>query len=165
VEYLPLELDVPFYCAQGGIMSETAREISQEYWRPAQQANRTEYPVASVTPYCNMCGTQYATGARFCHVCGENREPEFQATGANRIAQALDFTTIRQKLGLTTTSLVLVAVAIGCVLGALLTGIVYSANTIAEFQAVQSWRMEWMLAALVALVAAILFKDGARTAE
>jgi hypothetical protein len=25
--------------------------------------------------------------------------------------------------------------------------------------------MEWMLAALVALVAAILFKDGARTAE
>jgi ABC-type Fe3+-siderophore transport system permease subunit len=105
-----------------------------------------------------MCGTQYAPGARFCHVCGENREAEFQATGANRIAQALDFTNIREKLGMSTTSLVLVAAAIGCVFGALMTGIVYSVNTIAEFQAVQSWRMEWMLAALVALVGAILFK-------
>ena len=144
-------------------MSDSAREISQEYWRPAQQPNRVEYPVASVTPYCNMCGTQYATGARFCHVCGENRDPEFQATGANRIAQALDFTNIRQKLGMSTTSLVLTAVAIGCVLGALLTGMVYSANTIAEFQAVQSWRMEWLMAAAVALIAAILFKHGAPT--
>jgi hypothetical protein len=142
-------------------MSQTAREISQEYWRPAQQPSRAEYPVASVTPYCNMCGTQYAPGARFCHVCGENREPEFQAGSANKIAQALDFTNIRQKLGLSTTSLVLVALAIGCVLGALMTGIVYSANTVAEFQAVQSWRMEWMLAAIVALVAAILFKGNA----
>ncbi len=139
-------------------MSETAREISQEYWRPAQQPNRAEYPVASVTPYCNMCGTQYAPGARFCHVCGENREPEFAAGGAHKIAQALDFTNIRQKLGLSTTSLVLVAVALGCVLAALLTGMIYSANTMAEFQAVQSWRMEWLMAALVALVAAILFK-------
>jgi hypothetical protein len=145
-------------------MSETAREISQEYWRPAQTPNRAEYPVASVTPYCNMCGTQYAPGARFCHVCGENREPEFQATGATRIAQALDFTNIREKLGLSTASLVLVALAIGCVFGALMTGIIYSANTIAEFQAVQSWRMEWMLAAIVALVAAILFK-GAQKAQ
>ena len=144
-------------------MSDTAREISQEYWRPAQQPNRADYPVASVNPYCNMCGTQYATGARFCHVCGENRDPEFQATGANRIAQALDFTNIRQKLGMSTTSLVLVAVAIGCVLGALLTGMIYSANTIAEFQAVQSWRMEWLMAAAVALIAAILFKTGAAT--
>ncbi len=144
-------------------MSETAREISQEYWRPAQTPNRAESPVASVTPYCTMCGTQYAPGARFCHVCGENREPEFHATGANRIVQALDFANIRQKLGLSTTSLVLVALAIGCVLGALMTGIVYSANTLAEFQAVQSWRMEWMMASIVALVAAILFKGSKAT--
>jgi hypothetical protein len=41
-----------------------------------------------------------------------------------------------------------------------MTGVIYSANTVAEFQAVQSWRMEWMLAAIVALVAAILFKSG-----
>ena len=144
-------------------MSETAREISQEYWRPAQQPNRVEYPVASVTPYCNMCGTQYATGARFCHVCGENREPEFQATGTNRIAQALDFTNIRQKLGLSATSLVFVALAAGCVLGALFTGFIYGANTLVEWQAVQTWRMEWMMAALVALVAAILFRDNRST--
>jgi hypothetical protein len=140
-------------------MSDTAREISQEYWRPAQQQNRAEYQVASVTPYCNMCGTQYAPGARFCHVCGENREPEFHQGAANRIAQALDFTNIRQKLGLSATSLVLVALAAGCVLGALLVGAFYGANTLVEWQAVQTWRMEWMMAAIVALIAAILFRD------
>jgi hypothetical protein len=144
-------------------MSESAREISQEYWRPAQQQNRPEYQVASVIPYCNMCGTQYATGARFCHVCGENREPEFQATGSNRIVQALDFTNIRQKLGLSATSLVLVALAAGCVLGALFTGLIYGASTLVEWQAVQTWRIEWMLAAVVALVAAILFRDNPST--
>jgi|SRR4051812_11607143 len=139
-------------------MSDTAREISQEYWRPAQQQVRTDYQVASVIPYCNMCGTQYAAGARFCHVCGENREPELHGGAANRIAQALDFASIRESLGMSTTSLVLVALAAGCILGALLTGLVYGANTLVEWQAVQTWRMEWMMAATVMLVAAILFK-------
>ena len=145
-------------------MSDTAREISQEYWRPAQQPNRPEYPVASVIPFCNMCGTQYAPGARFCHVCGENREPEFHSAGAaSRIAKILDFTHIREKMGLSATALVLVVMAAGCVLAALFTGIVYSASTVSEFQAVQSWRMEWMLTAIAALIAAVLFRDSSTT--
>ncbi len=141
-------------------MSETAREISQEYWRPAQQQGRTEYPVASVVPYCNLCGTQYATGARFCHVCGENREPELHASTGAKIAQALDFTNIREKLHMSTASLVMTALAAGCVLAALLTGVIYSdAHTPLEWQAVQMWRIEWMMASMVLLVAAILFRD------
>lgn len=140
-------------------MSETAREISQEYWRPAQQQNRADYPVASVAPYCNMCGTQYATGARFCHVCGDSREPEFHPSAATRFAKALDFTNIRQKLGLSATALVLTALAAGCVLAALLTGLIYGASTLTEWQAVQTWRMEWMMAAGVLLLGAILFRE------
>ncbi len=142
-------------------MSETAREISQEYWRPAQQHQaRAEYPVANVVPYCNMCGTQYAPGARFCHVCGENREPEIHASAANRIVKALDFASIREKLGLSTTALVLVALAAGCMLGALFTGFIYSdAKTPIEWQAVQTWRMEWMVAAIVFVLGAILFRE------
>ena len=146
-------------------MSDTAREISQEYWRPAQQPSRPEYPVASVTPYCNMCGTQYAPGARFCHVCGENREPEFHGSSANRIAQALDFTNIRQKLGMSGTSLVLVALAAGCVLAAIITGMVTDPKTPMEWQGMQYWRMQWLMAAMVALLGAILFRDGAATHE
>jgi len=141
-------------------MSDPAREISQEYWRPAQPANRAEHPVTSAVPFCPICGTQYTAGARFCHVCGENREAEFHHAGtANRIMQALDFTRIRQKLGVSATALVLTALAAGCVLGALLTGVIYSASTIAEFQAVQSWRMEWLLTAIAALIAAILYRE------
>ncbi len=143
-------------------MSETAREISQEYWRPAQQQNRTEYPVASVAPYCNMCGTQYATGARFCHVCGESREPEIHSSAATRIAHALDFSTIREKLGLSATALILTALAAGCVLAALITGWRFGdAKTPLEFQLVEMWRIEWLVAAGVLLLAAILFRDKA----
>lgn len=143
-------------------MPDTAREITHEYWRPAQPP-RAEYAAVVTEPHCDNCGTQFAPGARFCHVCGGNREPEFQTSRVNRINDALDFGRIRERLGMSTTSLVLVIVAAACVLATVLTGVVYSANTLVEWQAVQTWRMEWMMAALVALVAAILFKDSPRT--
>ncbi len=147
-------------------MADTAREISQEYWRPAQQPMRSDFTVAQgAESYCALCGTQFAPGARFCHVCGGGREPEYHHSAATRIAEALDFTNIRQRLGLSATSLVFVVVAAACVLAAILTGVVYGANTFAEWQAVQTWRIQWMIAAIVALVAAILFKDCASTRE
>ena len=38
-------------------------------------------------------------------------------------------------------------------------GAIYSVQTLADFQAIQSWRMQWLLAALVAFVAGILLKQ------
>lgn len=137
-------------------MSDTAREITQEYWRPAQPPKIEFTGIAE--PGCDTCGTQFAPGARFCHVCGASREPEFQDGRIARFANALDFTSIRQRLGLSTASLVLAFVAAGCVLATLLIGFIYDASTLVEWQAVQTWRIEWMLASLVALVAAVLFK-------
>jgi hypothetical protein len=44
-------------------------------------------------------------------------------------------------------------------LAAVAVGIIYSVQTLADFQAIQSWRMQWLLAALVAFAAGILLKQ------
>jgi formate/nitrite transporter FocA (FNT family) len=43
-------------------------------------------------------------------------------------------------------------------LATVLTGLIYNTSTIAEWQAVQTWRVEWLLATIGALLAALLFK-------
>ncbi len=137
-------------------MSEIAREVSQEFWRPAQPPRQD---FASFTePQCSTCGTQFAPGARFCHVCGVTREAEFQDSRISKFTDLLDFTSVRARLGLSATSLVFAIAAAGCIFAALLVGFIYSATTLTEWQAVQTWRTEWMIAALVCLVAALLFK-------
>jgi hypothetical protein len=47
------------------------------------------------------------------------------------------------------------------VVAAVMTGLVYSANTLVDWQAVQTWRIEWLLAAAVAFIAGILLKKDA----
>lgn len=70
----------------------------------------------------------------------------------------LQFQNIKTKLGLPTASLIAFLAGVGCLLGALVTGFVYSAENFADFQAIQLWRMEWLIGAVAAFVAAILFK-------
>jgi len=47
---------------------------------------------------------------------------------------------------------------LGCLLAAITVGFIYSVQSLADFQAIQLWRLEWLLAALVAFVAGILLK-------
>jgi len=51
------------------------------------------------------------------------------------------------------------------VIAAISVGFIYSANTLVDWQAVQTWRIEWMLAAIVAFVAGILLKRPEKTNE
>jgi len=44
------------------------------------------------------------------------------------------------------------------VLAAVGTGLVYTASTVLDWQAVQIWRIEWLLAAVVAFLGGILLK-------
>lgn len=138
-------------------MSEIARNLTQEYWRPAQPP-RTQMNALVSEAVCTNCGTEYAMGARFCHVCGADREPQMGLGKSSGLARMLDFDQIREKLGLSSASLVLFVVGCACILAALLTGVIYTANTVLDWQAVQVWRIEWMLAALVSFAAAILLK-------
>jgi len=127
-------------------------------------------------------------GARFCHTCGLRRPLAATNTDAQVMAgqwgramasltartrviadlwrtisfpdwmQYLHFHEIKRWVGLPTASLITFIIGLGCVAGALGVSLFYKASNLAEFQAIQMWRIEWLLAATASFVAGILLK-------
>ncbi|HZQ91989.1 MAG TPA: zinc ribbon domain-containing protein [Terriglobales bacterium] len=148
-------------------MSEAARDLHerQEFWRPAMDASRTreaERVLSARAEACADCGTEFAPGARFCHACGAQRPAEVprgaRSASGFSLSRYFDFEQIRSGLGLSTASLIFFFAGLICAVAAIATGIVFSATTLLDWQAVQLWRIEWMLAAIVAFVAGLLLK-------
>jgi hypothetical protein len=93
------------------------------------------------------------TGIRFADACGHV---------LNRVSfpawlQNLHFHEIQRRIGLSTASFIAFLIGIGCVAGALLVGLL-TAKTYVDWQAIQFYRAEWLLAATAAFVAGILLK-------
>jgi len=70
----------------------------------------------------------------------------------------LHFHEIQRWVGLPTAALIAFIIGLGCVVGALAVSLFYKASNLAEFQAIQMWRIEWLLAATASFVAGILLK-------
>ncbi len=68
------------------------------------------------------------------------------------------FTSLRDALGQNTASLVALSLGGAFVIAAVATGLFFTANTLLDWQAIQVWRIEWLLAAIAAFVAGILLK-------
>jgi hypothetical protein len=71
----------------------------------------------------------------------------------------LHFHEIKEIVGLPTASLVAFLIGVACIVGAVSVGLFYNASNLAEFQAIQMWRMEWLLAATASFVGGILLKN------
>lgn len=142
---------------------------------------------------CAACGSEFMIGARFCHTCGLRRPPmatagadtaftNIWARSVTRIRSAsssvvaawhklslpgwihyLHFHEIQRWVGLPTAALIAFMIGLGCVAGAIGVSIVYRASNLAEFQAIQMWRIEWLLAATASFVAGILLKKPSDT--
>ena len=69
----------------------------------------------------------------------------------------LHFHEIKSRVGLSTASFVAFVIGMACVAGALLVGLL-TAKTLVEWQAIQMYRVEWLLAATASFVLAILLK-------
>lgn len=69
----------------------------------------------------------------------------------------LSFHEIKMRIGLSTASLIAFLIGIGCVAGALLVGLL-TAKTLVDWQAIQFYRAEWLLAATASFAAGILLK-------
>jgi ribosomal protein L37E len=69
----------------------------------------------------------------------------------------LHFHEIKSWVGLSTASLIAFTIGIACVAGALSVGLL-TAQTFVDWQAIQFYRVEWLLAATAAFVAGILLK-------
>lgn len=126
-------------------------EPTQEYWRPVNVE-----PRPSVTgDACDSCGTDYPLGARFCYVCGHERAGAAASHGLSRFA---DLALIKSALGLPTLSLVAFIFGMVCVVAACVVGFVFTASTLLDWQAVQVWRIEWLLGAVAAFAVGNLLK-------
>jgi hypothetical protein len=73
----------------------------------------------------------------------------------------LHFHEIRTRIGLSTASLIAFVLGLVCVAGALMVGLL-TAKTLVDWQAIQLYRIEWLLAATAAFVAGILLKKNDR---
>ncbi len=145
-------------------MAEVVQNANSEFWR-APVVSPAEAAVATpVLPeVCSQCSSEFVVGAGFCHVCGAGRVQSVQAVPTTwsrclEIARQLEFHRIKERIGLPTTALVAFLTGIVCTLAALLVGFIFSANTVLDWQAVQVWRIEWLLGAAVAFLAGILMK-------
>jgi hypothetical protein len=169
-------------------MAEFVHDAQRDFWqspvRPEPNLSSGVHPLADA---CAECGTEYMIGARFCHACGlprpfasePDREPhprfvqplevwlrawlDLAAVGLHKISfpgclRYLHFHEIKRRVGLPMASLIAFFVGLGCVVGALAVGAFYKASNLSEFQAIQMWRMEWLLAASASFLAGILLK-------
>jgi hypothetical protein len=147
-----------------GVMPEILNDSPQAFWRPALQPEPGTMR-AAVT--CQGCGSEYISGSQFCHVCGTSRLAKAALPAVAswktlsqrlKFLKALQFHSVQGWFGLSTGSLAAFLIGIGCVLAAIAVGLIYSAQTLADFQAIQLWRIEWLLAAVAAFMAGILLK-------
>ena len=95
--------------------------------------------------------------ARFCYLCGARRS-RTDGIPLKDWTRHLEFQNIKHALGLPFASLTAFLIGLGCLLAALFVGLIYSVQNLSDFQAVQFWRMQWLLAAIASFVAAILLK-------
>jgi hypothetical protein len=135
------------------------QSVRQEYWRPPNPAVVRLVEPTSIDAVCSHCGTEYPVGARFCHICGSDRDPLPQTKlRPLNFADLLDVTILRQRLGLSIPCVTFFLIGVVCMVVAVLTGLIYKADTLVDWQAVQVWRIEWLLGAAAALLAGILLK-------
>jgi cytosine/uracil/thiamine/allantoin permease len=135
-------------------MSEVVHDAQHDFWRPPAGA-----PVSPLPGACPGCGTEFMIAAHFCHVCGETRQGRSPLVSAPDWTRYFEFHHIKQALGLSLASLIAFIAGVGCLVGALTVGAIYAVQNFADFQAIQFWRMEWLLGAVAAFVAGILLKQ------
>ena len=143
-------------------MADPARPLDidhhKEYWRPANPSVARVIAPLTQEKLCPHCGVEYLIGARFCHVCGATFDEQTLGKEHFSLGKLLDIDHLRRKLGLSIASMVFFIGALTCLIGALLTGIVYRPGTVLAWEAVQMWRIEWLLAGIGAILIAILLR-------
>jgi len=140
-------------------MGEVANQLQHEFWRPPMPAAAPDAAVSQeFIETCRRCGTEFIVSSRFCHACGAMR-PEMNAGWrVMELPGLAELSALGERLGLTTVSLLAFVVGIVCIVGALTVGLVFSARTVLDWQAIQIWRIEWLLGAIAAFAAGRLVK-------
>jgi ribosomal protein L40E len=147
------------------------------YWKPVLDYEHWEEPAAN-TPagkgtapaaqlldkeatrqdVCRKCGAEFVVDSPFCRMCGRAREGTTPQRKKS-VWHAVDLATMRRRLGLSVGAMICFIAGLLCVIAGVVTGLIYTASTLVDWQAIQIWRGEWLLAAGVAFVCGILLNS------
>lgn len=133
-------------------------EERQEFWKPVGFPHPEPEPAEASEHACHRCGSDLIVGSQFCHACGADRRPLHAGFAWQRFPSWSDLASLRDALDQSTASLVALLLGFGCLIAGLLTGFIFTATTLLDWQAVQLWRIQWLLAAIAFLLAGILLK-------
>lgn len=137
-------------------MAETLDRAQNEFWRPPIVASKVTIG-QDPSETCDGCGTEFIVGSHFCHSCGAAR-PELQAKRTVEIPGLMELAALGKRLGLTTPTLAAFLFGIVCMAGAIAVSMIFTARTALDWQAIQLWRIEWLLAAIAAFGAGLVLK-------
>jgi hypothetical protein len=104
------------------------------------------------------CGTEFIVSSLYCHACGASRPDLGAGVRTLEIPGLAELVALGERLGLTTPALIAFLIGVLCVVGALAVSVFFSARTLLDWQAIQLWRIEWLLGAVAAFVAGCLLK-------
>jgi hypothetical protein len=134
-------------------MAEAVDQVQREFWRAPLPGSATLTDRSSTC----RCGSEFIVSSVYCHVCGARRPgvnvmPQLALPGLTELAS------IGERLGLKTPAAIAFFLGVLCVLGAFAVSVLFSSRTLLDWQAIQLWRIEWLLAACAAFVAGCLLK-------
>ncbi len=137
-------------------MAEAADQAQHDFWRPPVPASKA-VTSQERTSACRHCGTEFIVSSLYCHACGVKR-PDLNAARTLEIPGRAELASLGERLGLTMPAVIAFLLGVFCVVGALAVSVFFSARTALDWQAIQLWRIEWLLAAVAAFVAGLLLK-------
>ena len=136
-------------------MPNVVHDAQHEFWRPPVVPG--EAPRPGAVEVCDGCASEFMVGSLFCHVCGASRET--RSSTQTHWTLYLEFHNIQRALGLSTASMVAFLIGMAClIMAGIAVGMIYSVQTFNDFQAVQLYRMQWLLGAIAAFAAGLLLK-------
>jgi len=140
--------------------------LDYEHWDDAPESSRhdgiTETVPQTAEPrvrhdLCQRCGTEFVVDSPYCRMCGRARDGATQP--AKSRWHSIDFYHLRRRLGLSVGAMVCLIIGIICIGAGVATGLMYTASTLVDWQAIQIWRGEWLIAGGVAFVCGILLNS------
>ena len=137
-------------------MAEAADQVQHDFWRPPMSASNAVV-AAERSATCHHCATEFIVSSLYCHSCGSKR-PDLVTARTIEIPGRAELASLAERLGLTTPAVIAFLFGIFCVVGALAVSVFFSARTLLDWQAIQLWRIEWLVAAVAAFAAGCLLK-------
>jgi hypothetical protein len=134
-------------------MAEAVDRAQHEFWRAPVPASEV---VAARSSTCR-CGTEFIVSSLYCHACGAGR-PDLNPAHTLEIPGLAELSALSERLGLTTPAIIAFLIGLVCVVGAMAVSVFFSARTVLDWQAIQLWRIEWLLASIAAFIAGCLLK-------